>query len=80
MPSENQSGKDSQYNGDTDLRILHEGNDLMVRGLIEGITQKEHNEPMQRAQKLIKEESMNQNRSWVITKLERKIKELGEQE
>jgi len=73
-PSENQSGKDSQYDGDTDLRILHEGSDMMVTGLIKGVRD------MERAQKLIKQESMNQNRDWIVRKLTQKIKRLGEQE
>jgi len=80
MPSQNQQGTDSPYGGDTDLRILHEGNDLEITALIKGLTgqpeRREHN--MKRAQKLIKEECMNQNRGWVVRKLERQIKKLGE--
>ena len=80
MPSQNQHGESCPYDGDTDLRILHEGNDLEIASLIKGLTgqpeRREHN--MMRAQKLIKEESMNQDRRWVKRKLKRKIKELGE--
>lgn len=72
MPSEYQSGDESTYGGDTDLRLLHEGNDLEVRGLINGIGE------IDRAQRLMKEECMGKDRRWVKRKMKRLLQNLGE--
>lgn len=53
-------------------RWLEGGNDLMVEGMIRGISD------IERAQRFIKWEAQNQDRNWVMRDLKQKIQELGE--
>ena len=53
-------------------RFLEGGNDLMIESAIRGISD------IERAHRWIKWEAQHQDRNWVMRKLKRKLKELGE--